>query len=220
MIINNDENQIIYQENDFKIIQRKKDGFIFATYLAKLCNKKVSDFLRLDQTKKFIDILLKELKDSKNYPLNYVYETIQGGNSKDQGTYMHPYLLTFFANWLSPYFAVRVSKWIEEWKNFKDDENKKLYYNELQSLKIENKHLIEKEIQELLSLKLNGKKEVETKFGFIDILTHDSIIEIKHISNWKHALGQILCYSQEYKDKQKIIYLFDCENMKIKIFYK
>ena len=35
------------------ILQRKSDGYISATHIAKICKKKVHDFLRLHQTKKF-----------------------------------------------------------------------------------------------------------------------------------------------------------------------
>jgi len=207
----NNDNFIIYgNENDnFKIVQRKKDLFIYANEMAKLCNKKIWDFIRTNQTKKYIKYLLEDLQINQDYKLDYVYETIKGGEPKYQGTFMHPYLLTYFANWLSPYFAVKVSKWIEEWKLI-TQENKNNYYSELQNIKIDcGNNLIEKEIQDILAKQLNGKKEIETQFGYIDLLTDYSIIEIKHFSNWKQALGQILCYSQEYPNKNKIIYLFD-----------
>jgi hypothetical protein len=45
----------------------------------------------------------------------------------------------------------------------------------------------------------------------VDLLIEDCIIEIKHISYWKHAIGQILCYALDFPNKQKVIYLFDYE---------
>lgn len=50
-----------------------------------------------------------------------------------------------------------------------------------------------------------------TAFGYIDILTVDEIIEVKEGRLWKHALGQILAYSDAYPEHKKIIWLFDIE---------
>jgi len=70
----------------------------------------------------------------------------------------------------------------------------------------------EKDIQLRLCSEINGRMEVETKSGFIDILSDTEIIEIKNGKNWKYAIGQILCYSNEYPEHTKRIHLFDIEN--------
>jgi hypothetical protein len=66
----------------------------------------------------------------------------------------------------------------------------------------------EKDIQIKLCEQLNGQMEVNTLYGPIDILTDTEIIEVKHIKQWKQALGQILVYAIEHTDKQKRIHLF------------
>lgn len=46
-----------------------------------------------------------------------------------------------------------------------------------------------------LQWELGGVREVRVPCGRIDLLTTDRIIEVKHCKGWKHALGQVLCYS-------------------------
>lgn len=50
--------------------------------------------------------------------------------------------------------------------------------------------------------------EVHTLVGKIDILTDYEIIEVKTISSWKSAVGQILIYGYYYPSHQKRIHLF------------
>lgn len=63
-----------------------------------------------------------------------------------------------------------------------------------------------------LAKSLNGKTEVVIPGGRIDILSANQIIEVKHIRNWKAALGQILVYGSYYPHHQKRIHLFGQEN--------
>lgn len=57
----------------------------------------------------------------------------------------------------------------------------------------------------------DGMTEVSCPAGRIDLLTHDQIIEVKRITDWKSALGQILVYSAYYPEHQKRIHLFGSE---------
>jgi len=59
---------------------------------------------------------------------------------------------------------------------------------------------------------LNGQTEVIVPTGRIDILTRCQIIEVKHISNWKAALGQIIVYGNYYPHHQKRLHLFGENN--------
>jgi hypothetical protein len=63
-----------------------------------------------------------------------------------------------------------------------------------------------------------GEREVECEAGFIDLLTQDKIIEVKNIINWKHAIGQVICYGIYFPYHQKTIVLFggnECINKEI-----
>ena len=53
---------------------------------------------------------------------------------------------------------------------------------------------------------------IKQKDDFIDILTDDEIIEIKNGKNWKHAIGQILVYSNFYPKHKKRLHLFNIVN--------
>lgn len=66
----------------------------------------------------------------------------------------------------------------------------------------------EKAIQLRLQEELDGKIEVNTPAGRIDLLTNADIIEIKEVSKWKHAIGQVLTYGLYHPSKTKKIYLF------------
>ena len=65
-------------------------------------------------------------------------------------------------------------------------------------------------IRNQIAIDEDGSIEVETPAGFIDVLTNYKIIEVKTEHNWKHALGQVKCYGFYYPNKEKWIYLFDC----------
>ena len=78
-----------------------------------------------------------------------------------------------------------------------------------------------------------GKREVECGAGFIDLLTQDKIIEVKNIINWKHAIGQVICYGMYFPYHQKTIVLFGdnncinkeiikqtCTSQNIQLYYK
>lgn len=67
---------------------------------------------------------------------------------------------------------------------------------------------LEKTIQEKLARQLGGAIEVKTPYGRIDILTPTSIIEIKKVSLFKSALGQLNFYSTYYPKHKKKLYLF------------
>jgi hypothetical protein len=56
--------------------------------------------------------------------------------------------------------------------------------------------------------KKSVKLEVPTKYGRIDILTSEYIIEVKEYGKLHHALGQILAYSKEYPNHQKLVVCF------------
>lgn len=66
----------------------------------------------------------------------------------------------------------------------------------------------EKEVQAYLKQKLGGKTEFSVDFGRIDLLTTTAIWEIKHISCWKHALGQVLAYGYSIPGKELKLALF------------
>lgn len=97
-------------DNDV-ISQRITDGYINATAMCRAARKKINDYVRLSTTQAF----LKELSSETGIPASGLVQIIKGGNPQFQGTWVHPQVAIHLAQWLSPKFAVLVSKWVFEW---------------------------------------------------------------------------------------------------------
>jgi hypothetical protein len=177
-----------------EIIIMKSNGYINATKMCRDHNKHYEHWNKSKQSKKIIRELTKNMNTAPN---KIIIKVSDGENTLVHGTYVPPMLMVRIAHWISPGSAIEVGLWIEEWKKYNHDIRIKYY------------KLRESKIKKKLNKKLKGETEVETPNGFIDILTTDKIIEIKECTNWKHALGQILAYSDDYPNHKKIIYLFD-----------
>lgn len=67
---------------------------------------------------------------------------------------------------------------------------------------------VEQKVRDRLKDNLGGLAEVSTPAGRIDLLTDEEIIEVKRISDWKAALGQILVYSAFYPEQDARLHLF------------
>lgn len=202
-----DEKQSLWDINKFAgidIRMRKADGFLSATDMIRTrTNLKLNNYLRNDKTKEY----LKELSNETGYPILQLVEIKKGGISNQQGTWIHPYVATNLAQWISPLSSARVSKWVIEWSSI-SKENEQEFHKALSELEPSKSSMLEKGIQDKLKITLNAQVEVETPVGRIDLVTIDRIIEIKEVSKWKHAIGQILSYGTFYPDKHKAIYLF------------
>ena len=82
-------------------------------------------------------------------------------------------------------------------------------------LEVETYENPEYQVVQRLQTKLGGQTEVVTAVGRIDLLTETEIIEVKQVSDWKAALGQILTYSGFFPEHIKRIHLFgDCTPQK------
>lgn len=65
----------------------------------------------------------------------------------------------------------------------------------------------ERMIQVSLQSREGGEREVETPVGFIDLVTDEHVIEIKHVTDWKDG-AKVLLYAQYLKSKKPRIHLF------------
>jgi hypothetical protein len=66
----------------------------------------------------------------------------------------------------------------------------------------------ERDISRLLAEREGGECEVRTPVGFIDVLTPKYVYEVKEVSQWKAALGQVLTYARTYPERKPRLYLF------------
>ena len=119
---------------------RPADGYINATKLCNQCNKLIGHYLENETTKAFLGALSADI----GIPITGKGGLIQirrGGNDKSaQGTYVHPQVAINLAQWLSPEFAVLISKWVFEWmlapKVSKKKEPRQFNAEEIRWLKI------------------------------------------------------------------------------------
>lgn len=181
----------------------RKDGYINLNKLCKYGNRDFRTWKRSRRAKEFLIELSTYLNIPKDELIKYTIYT-----STDKANWGHPQVATYVAQWISVKFSVQISIWIEEWKVKHNNKNR--YEYELSDIEgyISCKDK-EKQVQLSLYKKLNGKIEVKTPDGFIDILTDTEIIEVKCMKNWKHAVGQILIYGEYYPNHIKRIHLFD-----------
>jgi hypothetical protein len=200
------------------------DGYINLNRLCKTGGKDFKEWKRNKKSKVFLDILSKTLNINKTELIKYEI------NSKtDQSNWGHPLVATYVAQWISVDFAVKVSIWIDEWKNYKNT-NLLLYNEEIENIIPDQNIQTEKEIQLRLQEELKGDIEVKTEDGYIDLLTDTEIIEIKNGDNWKHGFGQLEIYSISYPSHTKRLHLFNiepnlrinkcCEKYNIKVTYE
>jgi hypothetical protein len=107
----------------FDVKQRTKDGYFNATdLLRQWCvnneRKDIDQFLRLEQTKIFMEVLeLEENLDSYNSrknTLSSTYEIVKGNKKKGISNeyWMHPILFIKFAMWINPRFEYFVIKFV------------------------------------------------------------------------------------------------------------
>jgi hypothetical protein len=95
--------------DDF-VVSVRSDGYVHATALCKAGGKLFKHWHETDQTK----ALIKALESVDGITTTKTVQCIQGGNSKLQGSWVHPDLAVQMAQWISPHFAIQVSKWVRE----------------------------------------------------------------------------------------------------------
>ena len=86
--------------------------------MCKAANKLFADYTRQGSVSAFLN----ELCSDMGIHITEVIQSVRGGPPALQGTWVHPQVAVHLAQWLSPKFAVLVSKWVFEWlssDNFK-----------------------------------------------------------------------------------------------------
>jgi hypothetical protein len=186
---------------------RKEDGYINATQLCKAGGKEFSNWFKNIKTKQLVEKLWVNTHIDKND----LIQINQNGLNKNQSTWVHPTIGLHIAQWISTDFFLQTVDWINEWKM--DNENNEKYKKAIETIIPDNDtKKIEKMLQLYYKSQMGGEIEVETPFGYIDLITDTKIIEIKNALHWKHALGQILSYSNFFPSHEKWIYLFDMKD--------
>jgi hypothetical protein len=90
-----------------RVDQRASDGYIDATALCKVANKRWESYHRLKSTKDYIDEIARETEIP-------VAQLIEAKKGKTGGTWVHPKVAVHLARWLSPGLALDVSSWNQQ----------------------------------------------------------------------------------------------------------
>jgi hypothetical protein len=73
---------------------------------------------------------------------------------------------------------------------------------------METRNYPERIVRDWLHAELGGQIEAPTPYGPIDLLTDDSVIEVKAIENWKDAIGHVLVKGLKHPDHLPCLMLF------------
>ena len=95
--------------NSIPVISRKEDGYINLTALCKAGKKEFNEWKRNKKTQAFLKVLI----STPRIPGVEIIKCESGGNG-ERHTWGHPQVAVNIAQWISPEFDVRVSKWIYE----------------------------------------------------------------------------------------------------------
>jgi hypothetical protein len=182
---------------------RESDGYVNATKLAQAAGKLWAHYKTNMSSRTFLNKLALKIQ----IPVAQLVLNQRGGSRYNQGTWVHPYVATHFATWVSSDFAVCVSGWIEEAKA-NDPRIAQEYVTAMLNLTADENATPESIIRDALAQELDGETEVSCTHGYIDVLTSDELIEVKHVSRYTHAFGQILAYSKSFPTKKLRIHLF------------
>ena len=102
---------------------RARDGYTNATAMCRVAGKQWSEYRRRPSTEEFFT----ELALGLGIPQTQLTHTVlgtPGGDPRNQGTWVHPYIAIHLAQWLSAKFAVRVSQWVYEWMSGRPPEER------------------------------------------------------------------------------------------------
>lgn len=166
-----DEHQIAFE------INAEENVMVNATEMAKVFDKDVYDFIRLERTKAYIEAYcqtgISRFGDEFS-PAGKLIKVVKGG--EHNGTWMERSVALKFAAWLNPLFEVWVYKTIDEimFGEFIELKNK-LKETAKRKLRIEKlrKELAadinaDERIRELLDLEESEKKETKKRFSEIN----------------------------------------------------
>jgi hypothetical protein len=79
--------------------------------MCQVAGQQFNDYARLGSTKEFVA----ELSTETGIPVSELIQTLKGGDTGRQGSWVHPDVAVNLAQWLSPKFAVKVARWVRDW---------------------------------------------------------------------------------------------------------
>ena len=128
-----DEDEIAIDEINLHTLylNTRDDGFVNATALCKVGEKKFKDWFELQTTKELIKELVTQIQEETKS-----HDVIEVTDRKQNRDWIHPDLAVSLAQWISPSFRVQVAQWAYEiMVTGKVTVGKEKSYKELQALK-------------------------------------------------------------------------------------
>jgi hypothetical protein len=104
------ELKVVEREFNGIRIQKRDDGFWNATQICKANGKLWADYFRLKGTESFLD----DLSTAMGIPIAVLVQSKEGGDSQEQGTWVHERVAIHLAGWCSSKFAVLMNGWVHE----------------------------------------------------------------------------------------------------------
>lgn len=194
-------NELIGDNGEVVTEVRASDGFVNATKICNSAGRLWADFYRNRRTKKFLESLSSEV----NLPIKNLVDCKWGAH---QGTWVHPRVCTYLAQWISVEFSSKVTKWLETAKETVPSIASE-YNDALIRLKDDNNNDdCEARVREKLASEVRGEQCVIGLHGEIDIVSPDEVIEVKRAGKYLHALGQVLGHGKTYPTKRMRVHLF------------
>lgn len=145
---------------DFKVIMNIKSGYINATKLCADGGKLLKNW----SANKTSQELILECLESHGLESQPVTMTVSGGqNTTIRGTYAHPDLIPHIASWVSPKFAINVSKIVNNFLIREREEQLRKQFNEEKSemiIRFEELEKSSKELHEKTLKAINDKHEI------------------------------------------------------------
>ena len=106
---------INHKVNGLRINQRRKDGYINLTQMAKVYGKRLDNWLRLKDTQDLLTEFEHQEKLNSSNVRSLKPALIVKRGKHNGGTWGHPDIAIQFAQWLDKRFALQVSRWVREW---------------------------------------------------------------------------------------------------------
>lgn len=178
-------------------------GFFRASRLCKENKRLISDWKRLDRTKRLIAKLATHL----NVPSDTLIVSTITGQNDSRGTLVHPVLGLDICCWISTAFFITMVSIVNE-ATKQNPHLCEILNNAVAFIQPDKSNLtLESDMCDRLAQQWKAQREVECPYGKIDLMTEERIIEVKMAHHYKHAIGQIIAYGSCYPLRQKVIYL-------------
>uniref|UniRef100_A0AAT9URX7 KilA N domain protein n=1 Tax=Apapanepox virus TaxID=3049969 RepID=A0AAT9URX7_9POXV len=188
-----DERFCYIKYDEFDLIMMKENGFVNATKLCKIGNREFRKWIRLDGSKELIRKVEEMNQISKSAPARSgrgIIIEVNGANQYTKydiaGSYVHQDLIPHISSWISPLFAVKVSKIINcyvsgkyEFK-LKEKENK---IDELMELLYKFNDKYDRDTLELKKLYREQRKHAKRMEEKYDLDTRELKEHNKELSN-------------------------------------